>query len=54
MRKVIEIRCFAAIAQVRLWHDPDMPVRIANVGSSSRSRPNPDVLLTAVADPTRT
>jgi len=41
----------AAPAQVWKWHDPDMPMRIANVGSSSRSRPNPDVLLTAVADP---
>src|SRR5262249_32527258 len=28
-----------------------MPMRIANVGSSSRSRPNSDVLLTALADP---
>src|SRR5262245_1309337 len=30
-----------------------MPMRIAHVGSSSRSRPNPDVLPTAVADSKR-
>src|SRR5215470_9762385 len=34
-------------------HDPDMPTRIANVWSLRQSRPNPDVLLTAVADASR-
>jgi len=35
----------------KLVIDPDMPMRIANVWSLRQSRPNPDVLLTAVADP---
>src|SRR5262245_9925470 len=44
-------RNFGLLQQNR--HGRDMPTRSGNVWSSSRSRPNPDVLPTAVADSKR-